>query len=102
MLVELQETLDRAVDYHKAVLEVKSYVDANDITEQAHILYFLLMGIVWKSTERGEKLLNEDAEIFLGIEPGGLTGVSELPALPNMSAIPLTEYLEYLNDTYFK
>jgi len=102
MIAELRETLDKAIDYHETVLEVKSYLEYNEVTEQAHILYFLLMGLVWKSTERHEKLLDEDAEVYLGIEPGTLSGVSDLPAIPEMSRVPLTAYLDYLNDTYFK
>jgi len=101
MLPELQETLDRAVDFHDTVLEVKGYIEVNEIVDQAHILYFLLMGMLWKATERNESLTDEDAECFLAIEPGTLTGVSGLPIIPEMSAIPLREYLDYLNETYF-
>lgn len=102
MLAELQETLDKAIDYHETVLEVKGYLEFNEVTEQAHILYLLLMGLVWKSTARHEKLLDEDAEIYLGIEPGTLQGVSDLPPVPEMSKVPLRQYLDYLTDTYFK
>lgn len=102
MLAELQETLDRSIDFHETVMEVKEYIEVNEVVDQAHMLYFLLMGLLWKATERNEELTDEDAECFLAIEPGSLTGVSGLPIIPEMNAIPLREYLNYLNDTYFK
>jgi|AntRauTorcE11898_2_1112593.scaffolds.fasta_scaffold11228_3 hypothetical protein len=97
---ELQEVAERAQDYHDSVLLVKEYLADNGIDEQAKIFYFLLMGIVWTAMKRNEKVTDDDANIWLGLEPNTVTGMDGVDRLPEMADIPLDKFLEYLKTTF--
>ena len=102
MVPELQETFSRASDYHKTIQEVKEFAQEYNVVETKNIVYLIIMGMHWKASTRNEKLTNEDAEIFLNLEEGVLTGIDQLVKTPGMEFLPLNSFLDYYYQAFFK
>jgi len=99
-MVELQEVVERVEEYHNTVLSVKDYLRYNEIDEQAKILYFLLMGIVWTATKRNESITDADANVWLNLDDGTVQGIDGVETVPEMASVPLEDFLDYLRTTY--
>jgi hypothetical protein len=98
---DLQEIAERAEDYYDAYQRVKEFLLENEIFDQKMMIYFLLMGVVWTASKRGDTVTDEDAVIWLGLQEGDITGITGVPSLPGMNEIPLEEFLDYLNKNHF-
>jgi len=100
-ILQLQESAERAKDYHDSVMQVNKYLHLNHIDDPTKTMYFLLMGVVWTAMKRGDELSDEDTNIWLGLEDDTVLGIADIPVLREVAEVPLKDFLDYLKTNYF-
>lgn len=107
MIEELKEVQERVHEYHDSLKEAANFAVEREIEDNRLILYFMMMGVVWTASARGEELTLADVEVFLNqnleaaFDKQYIDSIN-FPSLKGLASVPLIEFLDYIHQSYFE